>query len=92
MQKISIEIAYINHDGLPKIDCLTVVQPITIKDVLLSWCGSQTQLTKWSQQGIGVFNQTVSDAYQLQDNDRIELYHPLSISPMNRRRLLAKKR
>ena len=39
---------------------------------------------------IGIFSKKVNLDYQLKDGDRIEIYRPLTISPMEKRRLLAK--
>jgi putative ubiquitin-RnfH superfamily antitoxin RatB of RatAB toxin-antitoxin module len=41
---------------------------------------------------IGLFSKKITLEYQLQDGDRIEIYRPLTISPMEKRRLLASKK
>lgn len=40
---------------------------------------------------LGVFAKLVSDDYIIQDGDRIEIYRPLKISPMEARRARIKK-
>jgi len=40
----------------------------------------------------GVFNMTVTPQYKLQHNDRVELYRPLIITPIEARRIRAEKK
>jgi uncharacterized protein len=41
---------------------------------------------------VGIFSQRVSLETLVQDGDRIELYRPLTITPMEKRRLLASQK
>ena len=41
---------------------------------------------------IGIFGQTASLLTNLKDGDRVEIYRPLTISPMDKRRLLARRK
>jgi len=41
---------------------------------------------------IGLFSKKIDLNYQVEDGDRIEIYRPLTISPMAKRRLLASKK
>lgn len=64
----------------------TVIMAIEQSD-LLSDC-SEISLEK---NKVGIFNQIVSLDTKLKDNDRIEIYRPLTMNPMEARRLRAKE-
>jgi len=46
----------------------------------------------WQKESIGIFGQKVSLSTCLKSNDRLEIYRPLLIDPMEKRRLLAQRR
>lgn len=51
----------------------------------------QAQLTLANTEHLGVFGKRVSTDYVLQANDRLEIYRPLTLDPMKKRRLKSKK-
>lgn len=72
---------------------LTLNLPCTVKDALLV----SDLLFKHPELSIdllsvGIFSQKVSLDYMLKAGDRIEIYRVLTISPMEKRRLLAMRK
>lgn len=61
----------------------TAAQVLTMKDV-------KAQLKLADTEHLGVFGKRVSTDYVLQANDRLEIYRPLTLDPMKKRRLKSK--
>jgi hypothetical protein len=70
-----------------------VAKGTTVKEVLLSsnLFDNQAQLTN-ENINVGIFSQKVTLETPIQEECRIELYRPLLLTPMERRRLLAQRR
>ena len=64
----------------------TVITAIEQSDLLSDHPEISLEMNK-----VGIFNQIVSIDTMLKDNDRIEIYRPLTIDPMGARRLRAKE-
>jgi putative ubiquitin-RnfH superfamily antitoxin RatB of RatAB toxin-antitoxin module len=88
---VNIEVVYAepNHQRSVKLD---VVPGSTAREVAIS-----SMLTVWfpdidlQSVAIGVFGEVVEDDYVLQNGDRLELYRPLLLDPMQARRARAGK-
>lgn len=88
--KISIEIAYAGETDqkIIKLETdsgTTVIQAIKASDMLKTY--PEIDPGEWQ---LGIYSKKVSEDTILQDNDRIEIYRSLKISPKEARRLRAK--
>ncbi len=91
---IRVEVAY----ALPEhqiLIALDVPEGCTVLEALLrSDIGGQVAGLDVAQAAVGVFGRRVDDprSHTLADGDRVELYRPLSVDPMESRRRRAKVR
>ena len=90
---VKCEVAYIDATGKVSLIKLEVPTNATIKDAI-----TQSGILKahpeidLEQQAVGLFSKRCTLDTLVTDNARIEIYRPLSLSPMERRRLLAEKK
>lgn len=86
-----VEIAYARPDK-QLIRSLEVSQGTTLNEAIeLSAIVEDFPEIYWDAENVGVFSQKKPLNYVLQENDRIEIYRPLIIDPMEARRLKAEK-
>ncbi|MCF6264266.1 MAG: RnfH family protein [Xanthomonadales bacterium] len=91
MPKFFVEIAYARPDK-QLIRSLEVSQGTTLAEAIeLSGIVEDFPEIRWDTKNVGVFSQKKPLNYVLQENDRIEIYRPLIIDPMEARRLKAEK-
>jgi len=88
---ISVEVAYATP-GKQLILKINVLPNSTVEDAILA----STILEKFPEidlqkNEVGVFGKRVKLTTRLKDKDRVEIYRPLLIDPMEARRLRAKK-
>lgn len=76
---------------LYKIDWAEFCEPVTAKILVerLGWAEKYPQIFDYE---VGVFSQKVAWTYRLQAGDRLEIYRPLTISPMRKRQLIMAQR
>ncbi|MCF6264854.1 MAG: RnfH family protein [Xanthomonadales bacterium] len=91
MPRFFVEIAYARPDK-QLIRSLEVSQGTALDDAIrLSGIVEDFPEIRWNAKNVGVFSQKKPLNYVLQENDRIEIYRPLIIDPMEARRLKAEK-
>lgn len=87
---ITIHIAYAETAKKQHYFSLHVLDDCTVHDVLaLPDVKGRLNLQQTSEQlstHYGIYGKKVGLDYQLKDGDRLEIYRPLIIDPMNRRR------
>lgn len=88
---MKIEIAFSEKEGQALLLELDVSAGITIKEVLMMSSLYETHPDILSMP-LGIFSQKATLDTLIKEGDRIELYRPLVITPMEKRRLLARER
>lgn len=91
---MQVEIVYSSASGqwfnkkltLSSLDNCSVQQAIELSGIL-----SEFPEINLAEQTVGIFSQKVQLDHYLKPGDRIEIYRPLVIDPMTKRRLVAKK-
>ena len=90
---MKVELIYLASDSETFHQSLTVTKPCNIKNALLtSHLFEAHPELSIDFLTVGIFSQKVSLSHLLSDGERIEIYRDLTISPMEKRRLLASKR
>lgn len=88
---IQLEVVYALPDK-QTVKSLAVPEGLTVLAVIeLSGVLSEYPEIDLAQQSVGIFGQTVSLETTVEPNDRIEIYRPLVLDPMEARRLRALK-
>ena len=88
---MKIQIAYINSETefLGEIDAS---QNITVREAIIqSGVLGRFPEISLEQNKVGVFGELVDPEYALAEGDRVEIYRPLSMDPMEARRLRANR-
>lgn len=88
---MKIEIAFSESEGTACLHDSEVEEGATIREALMASELYQTH-PEILDMPVGLFNQKAKLETPLKQGDRISLYRPLVISPMEKRRLLAKTR
>tara|TARA_B110000879_G_C11135384_1_gene497885 strand:- start:330 stop:605 length:276 start_codon:yes stop_codon:yes gene_type:complete len=90
---MKIELVYLGSDSQTFHQSLAVTKPCNIKDALLTsrLFDAHPELSI-DLLTVGIFSQKVPLSHVLKDGERIEIYRDLTITPMEKRRLLASKR
>lgn len=90
---MNITVVYCPSPTESHIEELTLSEGASIADALAaSQLKTMYPDIDFQQQSVGVFSRKASLDTTLHADDRVEFYRPLIINPMERRRLLAKKR
>ena len=90
---MNIEVAFCYSESNFYLKSVSVPAGSLVKDVL-SYCNLAQQFpdVDFSSLKVGIFSELVSGERVLEEGDRVEYYRPLTISPMEKRRLLAANR
>lgn len=91
-QIISIAFAPDSHTQLYQtLSLADFTLPLTIKSLVvqLGWQKKYPQILDYE---VGIFSRKVSWDYELQTNDRVEIYRTLTITPMRKRQLIMAQR
>lgn len=88
---ISVEIVYANKEKQRRLN-IKIPENYTVKQAIEA-SGILKEFSEISleEQPVGIFSQKISLSDNLKSGDRIEIYRPLIIDPMSKRRLVAKK-
>ena len=87
---MKIQVAYINTEDEYLIE-IDVDNDACVKDAItLSCILARFPELSLEQNKVGVFGEIVNLEYQLAEGDRVEIYRPLLMEPMEARRLRAK--
>ena len=90
---MNIELVYIDSSQPLFYQQLKVEANTTVSEALQrSSFSSQHPNVSLEDLVVGIYSDKVHMEHLLQPGDRIEIYRPLSITPMEKRRLLAKRR
>lgn len=90
---MNVELIYLASDSKTFYQSLILTEPCNIKDALLAsrLFDAHPELSI-DFLAVGIFSQKVPLSHVLSEGERIEIYRDLTISPMEKRRLLASKR
>lgn len=87
---MKIQVAYISG-GIEYLVDIDAENHICVNDAIaLSGVLNQFPDISLEQNKVGVFGEIVALDYRLKEGDRVEIYRPLSMDPMEARRLRAK--
>ena len=88
---MKIQIAYINSET-EFLEEINASQNITVREAITQ-SGVLDRFGEISleQNKVGIFGELVDLNYELADGDRVEIYRPLSMDPMEARRLRANR-
>tara|TARA_B100000029_G_C17583262_1_gene960347 strand:- start:1559 stop:1855 length:297 start_codon:yes stop_codon:yes gene_type:complete len=91
-KKILIDLLYFHKNSKLNINTSFYKKPgITIKDFFKHKDVADTiKNIPISDYKFGIFGDIVDDSYVLQDNDRLEIYNPITITSKERRKLISK--
>jgi putative ubiquitin-RnfH superfamily antitoxin RatB of RatAB toxin-antitoxin module len=88
---MQVSIIYAEKDQVYKCNC-EIATGASLQDLLLA---EKDTLASWPAAApyeCSVYGQCIDGSYILEDGDRIEILRPLTISPMEARRLRAQKK
>lgn len=88
---MKVELVYSHKEHEQCLLQLQVVEGCTIKKAILQSCLHE-KYPDILNMPVGIFSQRKTLDTILHEGDRIEIYRPLTINPMEKRRLLAKKK
>ncbi len=90
---MKIEVVFCNSPSEHFLQSVDIPSGTLVKDVL-SYCDLEQNFPniEFSSLAVGIFSKKVSFDTELTAGDRVEFYRPLTISPMEKRRLLAANR
>lgn len=95
MAPITVEVIYIATSKAPPFQrYLTFSQPTTASQAIEA-SGVRATFSELAQENtlcLGIFSEKVEPDHILKNGDRLEIYRPLTITPMEKRRLLAQRR
>ncbi len=84
--KITVSICYVTP-SIQEIIRLAVPGGCTLKHAVeISGIDQKVQQVDLNKHTMGIFGKVVENTYILNDNDRIEIYRPLRMDPMQARR------
>ena len=88
---MKIQIAYINTET-EFLEEINASQNITVREAIIqSGVLGRFPEISLEQNKVGIFGELVDLNYELADGDRVEIYRPLSMDPMEARRLRANR-
>lgn len=88
-----IDIIYIDDNQNIFHESIEVEEQCSVKEAIMaSSLLEQDDRLSIDALSVGIFSQKVSLSHSLREGERIEIYRDLTISPMDKRRLLASKR
>jgi uncharacterized protein len=93
MVKINVEIAYVSESGQQYLKSFWV-KPQTTVSMLIESSGILGQFSELSLEtiSVGIFSKKAVLTHKLTMGDRVEIYRPLTIDPMQKRRNRAAKK
>ncbi len=91
LEKIRVEVAYAEpHRQFLRL--VELCQGATVEDAIRTSNIEQEFAIKVADLRVGIWSKAIESTAIVSDGDRVEIYRPLKISPMEARRKRAKKR
>lgn len=92
MKEISVSVVYAMPDHQEKIDLSCPEGTTIIQAIAMSGIRGKVSTDDFDKLEVGVYGFRKDYGYQLEDNDRVEIYRPLVLAPTEARRLRAETR
>jgi uncharacterized protein len=90
LELIGIEVAYASPEGQVVLPLTVPVGTTAVEAVELSAIGTIVPGVLWDRERLGIFSRRVDPDHVLVGGDRVEIYRPLTLDPMEARRRRAR--